>query len=106
MEKMNVTDKKEGDARCKASTEERGPTGDGRPFYRIRSRPDGLCDVWLTPGSAYPAENDLTGRINYGFHVLAVPGINPKDPQWGGNLEENIRRHYKDWIMSAEVITV
>lgn len=75
-------------------------------FYRIIETHDGLVDVWLTPGQAVPATDDLTGRTDYNFRILAVRGINPKDEQWSGNLEEHIRRHYEDWIKSAEEIEI
>ena len=72
--------------------------------YRIHRRADGLADVWLTPGKAMPVWPD--GRMDFVFQVLAVEGIDPEDPQWGGNLEEHIRRHYTDWVKSAEVIEI
>ena len=78
----------------------------GRPFYRIVPVHDGLVDVYLSSGEAVPMIDDLTGRIDYNFRVLAVQGINPDDPQYGGNLEEHIRRNYYSWIESAEVIEV
>lgn len=53
-----------------------------------------------------PLYDDLTGRYDYNFKVLAVQGINPEDPQYGGDLEEHIRRNYYAWIESAEVIEV
>lgn len=74
----------------------------GRLFYRITQARDGLVDIWLTPGEAVPMFDDLTGRIDYNFRVLAVRGIDPKDPQWEGNLEEHIRRNYYKWLESAE----
>jgi len=83
-----------------------GPSEFGRPFYRIIERCDGLRDVWLTPGEAVPMMDDLTGRMDFNFRVLAVCGINPDDPQWGGNLEEHIRRNYYTWVLSAEVIEI
>lgn len=79
------------------------PPGNGRHFYRIVEREDGLVDVLLTPGEAVPAYDDLTGRMDYDIRVLSVRGIDPDDPQWGGSLEEHIRMHYGDWLESAEV---
>lgn len=79
---------------------------DGRPFYRIVQVHDGLVEIWLTPGEAVPMFDDLTGRFDYNIRVLMVRGINPKDPQWGGNLDEHIRRHYDAWVQSAEVIEI
>ena len=76
----------------------------GRPFYRIVPTWDGKVDIWLTPGEAVPMTDDLTGRIDYNFRVLAVRGIDPTDPQWEGNLEENIRRNYYKWLESAEEV--
>lgn len=78
----------------------------GRLFYRITQARDGLVDIWLTPGEAAPMFDDLTGRIDYNFRVLAVRGIDPKDPQYGGDLEEHIRRNYYAWVESAEVIEI
>ena len=78
----------------------------GRPFYRIIETHDGLCDVWLTPGEAVPRYDNLTGRMDFNIRVLAMRGINPDDPQWGGELEEHIRRNYSAWIQSAEEIEI
>lgn len=63
-----------------------------------------MVDIWLSPGEAVPLTDDLTGRIDYNFRVLAVRGIDPKDPQWEGDLEEHIRRNYYKWIESAEEV--
>lgn len=71
-------------------------------FYKVAERNDGLVDVWLTPGEIVPIMDDLTGRTDYGIRLLAVHGVDPEDPQWGGNLEEHIRRHYAAWLESAE----
>lgn len=85
---------------------DRKPSADdrGRRFYRIVQARDGLVDIWLTPGTAIPLVDDLTGRIDYDFEILAVCGVDPEDPQWGGDLEEHIRRNYESWVKSAEVI--
>ena len=82
------------------------PEHTGRPFYRIIQTHDGLVDIWLTPGDPVPLLDNLTGRIDYNFRILAVRGINPEDPQYGGDLEEHIRRNYYAWIMSAEEIEI
>jgi len=79
---------------------------DGRPFYRIVPTHDGLVDIWFTPGEAVPLYDNLTGRFDYNFKILAAQGINPEDPQYGGDLEEHIRRNYYAWIESAEEIEV
>ena len=78
----------------------------GRPFYRIIPAHDGLVDIWLTPGKAIPCMDDLTGRMDFNIRLLAVRGINPEDPQWGGDLEGHIRAHYYDWLKSAEEIEI
>lgn len=75
-------------------------------FYEIAERGDGLVDVVLTPGEVVPMRDDLTGRTDYGVRLMAVRGINPEDPQWQGNLEEHIRRHYAAWLESAEEIEI
>ena len=75
-------------------------------FYRIVQRGDGLVDVWLTPGQAVPAFDDLSGRCDYNIRLLAVRGINPKDPIWRGDLEGHIREHYSWWIASAEEVEI
>ncbi len=74
-----------------------------REFYRINQRGDGLVDIWLTPGDAVPRW-DLNGRLDFSFRILAVHGVDPEDPQWGGDLEGHIRKHYDDWCAAAEVI--
>lgn len=73
-------------------------------FYRIEQRGDGLVDVWLTPGR--PQTYLKKGRTLFRICLRAVRGIHPDDPQWGGNLEEHIRRNYRAWLESAEVITI
>ena len=78
----------------------------GRFFYEIVPTHDGLADVWLTPGQAVPMMDDLTGRTDYNIRLLAVRGICPDDPQWGGSLEEHIRAHYYDWLESAEEVEI
>ena len=83
-----------------------GPLVSGRPFYRIVRNDDGLVDVWLTPGKPIPLVDNLTGLMDYNIEVLAVTGIDPDDPQWGGNLEEHIRRHYSAWCESAKIIEI
>lgn len=75
-------------------------------YYEIKERSDGLVDVWLTPGELVPIRDDLTGRTDYRIRLMAVRGINPEDPQWDGNLEEHIRRHYAAWLESAEEIEI
>lgn len=75
-------------------------------YYRFEPRGDGLVDVYLTPGKAVPMYDDLTGRMDYNIRLLAVRGIDPKDPQWGGNLEAHVRAHYYDWLASAEEVEI
>lgn len=87
-------------------TKDRQSANDGRLFYRIVPAYGGLVDIWLTPGNPIPLLDNLTGRIDYNFRILAVRGINPEDPQYGGDLEEHIRRNYYAWIMSAEEIEI
>jgi len=79
---------------------------DGRPFYRIVPVHGGLVDIWLTPGEAVPMYDNLTGRFDYNIRVMIVQGVNPEDPQYGGDLAEHIRRHYDAWIQSAEEIEI
>lgn len=74
-------------------------------FYRISQRRDGLVDIWLTPGEATLIWG-TDGRADTVVKVKAVHGIDPKDPQWGGDLEEHIRRHYYDWLEMAEEIEI
>ena len=78
---------------------------DGRPFYRIYQEGDGLVDIWLTPGKPVPMHIE-GGLIDYNIRVKAVQGIDPNDPQWGGDLEEHIRRNYSKWLESAEEIEI
>ena len=75
-------------------------------FYRIASSCDGLVDVYLTPGEPVPMYDDLTGRMDFNIRLLAVGGIDPNDPQWEGDLEEHIRRHYAAWLESAKEIEI
>lgn len=82
--------------------ETRSSRKNGKTFFRIWDNPDGTVDIWLTPGEATPKFCDTTGRFDYGIKVFMVQGIDPKDPQWGGDLAEHIRTHYGDWMASAE----
>ena len=75
-------------------------------FYKVTERNDGLVDVWLTPGELVAIRDDLTGRMDHGIRVLVVHGINPADPEWSGDLEEHIRRHYAAWLESAEMVEI
>ena len=74
-------------------------------FYRIAQRGDGLVDVWLTPGEAEPFWK-MDGRMDFRFRLLAVRGVDPADPQWGGDLEGHIRQYYAAWLESAEMIEI
>ncbi len=78
----------------------------GRPFYRVVEREDGLVDVWLTPGEAVPMKDSHPEEMDYHIRLLAVRGIQRDDPQWNGNLEDHIRRHYLAWLASAEKIEI
>ena len=80
------------------------PSERGRRFYRIIPNDDGTVDIWLTPGEAVPSTDEITGVTDYNIRVMAVRGINPKDPQWGGDLEGHIRKNYYKWIESAEEV--
>jgi hypothetical protein len=46
------------------------------------------------------------GRTDYNFRISAVLGVDPEDPQWGGDLEGNIRQNYLKWLLSAETIEI
>lgn len=75
-------------------------------FYRIVPTGEGLVDVWLSPGEGVPITDSVTRVTDYNIRLLAVQGVNPCDPQWGGDLEGHIRRHYRRWLASAEVIEI
>ncbi len=75
-------------------------------FYRIVERGDGLVDVWLTPGQAYPDTENTAGRMEYKIRALAVQGVDPADPTWRGDLEGHIREHYSWWIASADEVVI
>ena len=79
--------------------------GEQNLFYRIITKGNGLADVYLTPGEAVPYWK-LDGRVEFRFRLLAVCGVDPDDPQWGGDLEGHIREHYAQWLESAEEITI
>lgn len=74
-------------------------------FYRFEPRSDGLVDIWLTPGDTVPYWK-LDGRMDFRIRVLAVMGIDPRDPHWDGSLEEHVRAHYCEWLEMAEVIEI
>ena len=73
----------------------------GQPFYRIVPNDDGTCDVWLTPGTAVPLLDTLTGIMDYNIRLWAVRGVIPYE-----GLEEDIRRRYDAWLQSAEEIEI
>lgn len=58
-------------------------------FYRVTPKADGTVDVLL-----FPAPSCL----------LAVPGVNPHDPAWHGDLETHIRAHFAAWCSIGEPI--
>lgn len=88
-------------------TQENAPSADrGRRFYQIIPTHDGLVDIWLTPGQAFPAAVNLAGRMDFCIRLLAVRGIHPEDPRWGGDLEGHIRKHYYEWLESAEEMEI
>lgn len=74
-------------------------------FYRFETRGDGLVDIWLTPGEPRPYWK-LDGRMDFGIRVLVVRGIDPKDPQWGGDLEAHVREHFSEWLGMAEEVEI
>ena len=59
----------------------------------------------MTPGWADPLF-ESSGRVEIRIHTLAVRGIDPKDPQWGGDLEGHVREHYESWLEMAEEIEI
>ena len=79
-----------------------------KQFYRIVPNQDGsgTVDVWLSPGQPVPIYDTLTGLLDYNIKVLAVRGIREDDPQYGGDLEEHIRRNYYAWMESAEEVEI
>ena len=74
-------------------------------FYSIEKRADGLVDIWLTPGKTVPFFLS-SGRVEISVFAWAVRGIDPNDPQWGGDLEGHIRENYYSWLSMAEEIEV
>ena len=85
----------------RAAAEGRGVKNDAETMMAA----DWLVDVWLAPGDPVPF-TETSGRLDFRFRILAVCGIDPEDPQWGGDLEEHIRAHYQDWVESAETIEI
>lgn len=72
-------------------------------FYRFEPRSDGLVDILLTPGEPVPFWK-LDGRMDFRIRTLVARGIDPRDPQWGGNLEAHVREHYAAWLEMAEEV--
>ena len=72
-------------------------------FYKIVPRGDGLVDVLLTPGEPVPFLG-LDGRVHIRIRRMVVRGIDPRDPQWGGDLETHVREHYAAWLEAAEEV--
>lgn len=42
--------------------------------------------------------------MDFRIRTLVARGIDPRDPQWGGNLEAHVREHYAAWLEMAEEV--
>ena len=69
----------------------------GKRFYTIDVREDGLVDVYLAP--IVTVYNTDIGIKEFDVSVRVVRGVEP----WP-ELEEDVRRRYDAWCDSAEVI--
>ena len=69
----------------------------GKRFYAIDVREDGLVDVYLAP--VVTVYNTDIGIKEYDVSIRVVRGVEP----WP-ELEEDVRRRYDAWCDSAEVI--
>lgn len=69
----------------------------GKRFYAIDVREDGLVDVYLAP--VVTVYNTDIGIKEFDVSVRVVRGVEP----WP-ELEEDVRRRYDAWCDSAEVI--
>ena len=74
------------------------PEMNGRHFYTILGRADGLVDVYLDP-HVYPMTAD--GMTDYDLSFKVARGIDPNDYP---DMEEHIRAHYVVWCEIAEVV--
>ena len=71
-------------------------------FYSITEHDDGTVDVYPRP-VLHPATIP-NGGTDYDISVLAVRGIDPNDPRFGGDLEGHIRANYDAWCGLGETI--
>jgi hypothetical protein len=78
------------------------PPCEGRHFYSIVPSGEGTVDVYLNPAIEPMTTED--GITDYDIAVRMVRGVNPNDPQFGGDLEGHIRAHYDAWRDSGEMI--
>ena len=78
------------------------PPREGRHFYSIVPSGEGTVDVYLNPAIEPMTTED--GFTDYDIAVRVVRGVNPNDPQFGGDLEGHIRAHYDAWRDSGEMI--
>ena len=78
------------------------PPCEGRHFYTIVPGREGTVDVYLNP--AIEPMTTEGGITDYDIAVRVVHGVDPLDPQFGGDLEGHIRAHYDAWRDSGEMI--
>ena len=78
------------------------PPCEGQHFYSILPSGEGTVDVYLNPAIEPMTTED--GITDYDIAVRVVRGVNPNDPQFGGDLEGHIRAHYDAWRDSGEMI--
>ena len=78
------------------------PPETGRHFYSIVPSGEDTVDVYLNP--AIEPMTTEGGITDYDIAVRVVRGVNPNDPQFGGDLEGHIRAHYDAWRDSGEMI--
>ena len=71
----------------------------GKRFYAIDVREDGLVDVYLAPVCI--THNAETGAREFDVPVRVVRGVEP----WP-ELEEDVRRRYDAWCDSGEEINL
>lgn len=78
-----------------------GPPEQGRRFYTIQARGDGLADIYL---DAQVHRITLwNGAADYSVSVKVVKGINPADYE---DLEAHVREHYESWREMAETVWI
>ena len=74
---------------------------EGRRFYFVLMREDGLADVFLDPFD-WPEPWDGVSDRQVAF--VAVKGVDPEAYGGAEGLENDVRARFGDWLASGEAV--